>query len=60
MLRKIEVLCEENMQTSDHVLEECNIWSMIFFHLEAIMNGMDFFFFFFFLLITRVFDVLVA
>jgi len=60
MLRKIEVLCEENMQTSDHVLEECNIWSMIFFHLEAIRNGMDTFFFFFFLLITRVFDVLVA
>ena len=60
MLRKIEVLCEENMQTSDHVLEECNIWSMIFFHLEAIRNGMATVFFFFFLLITRVFDVLVA
>jgi len=60
MLRKIEVLCEENMQTSDHVLEECNIWSMIFFHLEAIRNGMATVFFFLFLLITRVFDVLVA
>jgi len=44
VLRTIEVLVEENIQTSEQVLEGCNVCSMIFFTWKPLGMGWRLFF----------------